>query len=218
MTNLDLDAIEARAHEFCSVCDGSGTVSCWSPGGPCPEGQTVCETCGPCRQSDVPALVAALREARAEAARWEQAAIDAASEIEARWNGLDRQALVRERDEARAEAQRATAWHMEALDDLARAVCALDTSKAIASERRARVNRLVEAVERERAERLALTALLNAKQSWIDGAKVDLDGYDEARAALDRVRALADRHRNTDGHLGYVRTDAVFRAIDGGAS
>lgn len=79
MDDLDLDAIEARAHEFCSVCDGSGTVSCWSPGGPCPEGQTVCETCGPCRQSDVPALVAALREARAEAkAAWEQAERDLA--------------------------------------------------------------------------------------------------------------------------------------------
>jgi len=37
--------------------------------------------------------------------------------------------------------------------------------------------------------------------------------------ALDRVRALAERHRNADeDHVGYVRSDAVLRAIDGGAS
>jgi len=36
----------------------------------------------------------------------------------------------------------------------------------------------------------ALVALVRAKQSWIDGAKVDLDGYDEARAAIAAVRAL----------------------------
>ena len=37
--------------------------------------------------------------------------------------------------------------------------------------------------------------------------------------ALDRVRALAERHRNADeDHVGYVRSDAVLRAIDGGES
>lgn len=25
-----------------------GVIACWSPGGPCPEGQTSCESCGPC--------------------------------------------------------------------------------------------------------------------------------------------------------------------------
>lgn len=61
----------------------------------------------------------------------------------------------------------------------------------------------------------ALVALVRAKQSWIDGAKVDLDGYaddqaeyevavraltaerDEARAAIARVRAL--HHAEPDG-------------------
>jgi chromosome segregation ATPase len=33
-----------------------------------------------------------------------------------------------------------------------------------------------------------LEALVNAKQAWIDGAKVDLDGYDEARAEVERLR------------------------------
>lgn len=25
-----------------------GVIECWSPGGPCPDGQTECESCGPC--------------------------------------------------------------------------------------------------------------------------------------------------------------------------
>lgn len=126
--------------------------------------------------------------------------------------------VERQRDEARAEAQRATAWHMEALDDLARAVCALDTSKAIASERRARVNRLVEAVERERAERLALTALLNAKQSWIDGAKVDLDGYDEARAERNAYLAALAAIASMPSASIAVRDVARHALLNGGAS
>lgn len=69
MTDLDLDDVLAHAHDNCSVCEGTGVVRCWSPGGPCPDGQTVCESCGPCQQSDVPALVDALREARAEVER-----------------------------------------------------------------------------------------------------------------------------------------------------
>lgn len=26
-----------------------GIVACWSPGGPCPDGRTACEMCGPCQ-------------------------------------------------------------------------------------------------------------------------------------------------------------------------
>lgn len=108
MTNLDLDAIEARAHEFCSVCDGSGTVSCWSPGGPCPEGQTVCETCGPCQQSDVPTLVAALREARAgwaaDYAERENARLRRlAADLDARCTELTRIAEARDRGRIRTD-------------------------------------------------------------------------------------------------------------------
>jgi hypothetical protein len=29
-------------------------IECWSPGGPCPEGQTVCECCGPCNHCAIP--------------------------------------------------------------------------------------------------------------------------------------------------------------------
>lgn len=135
-------------------------------------------------RTDIPALVAEVRRLR------ERAEVHAVTVQQA-------VAVERQRDEARAEAQRATAWHMEALDDLARAVCALDTSKAIASERRARVNRLVEAVERERAERLALTALLNAKQSWIDGAKVDMAAMEEELAKA--LAAIAPTLKALDG-------------------
>lgn len=28
--------------------DPDETIACWSPGGPCPDGRTVCELCGPC--------------------------------------------------------------------------------------------------------------------------------------------------------------------------
>jgi len=30
-----------------------GVIACWSPGGPCPAGQTACETCGPCQYCQV---------------------------------------------------------------------------------------------------------------------------------------------------------------------
>ena len=43
------------------------------------------------------------------------------------------------------------------------------------------------------AEVAALTATINAKQSWIDGAKVDLDGYDDARAAIALAGAEIER-------------------------
>lgn len=66
---IDLDDVLAHAHENCVACEGTGVVRRWSPGGPCPDGQTVCESCGPCQQSDIPALVAALRDARAEVER-----------------------------------------------------------------------------------------------------------------------------------------------------
>ena len=191
MADLNLDAIEARAN---AATRGSWSAFHWDDEPSFDRGWAVTSDAGDDwvadylraedvafiahARTDVPALVAEVRRLR-ERTEAHAVTIQQAVSVE------------RQRDEARAEAQRATAWHMEALDDLARAVRALDTSKAIASERRARVNRLVEAVERERAERLALTALLNAKQSWIDGAKVDLDGYADAQAEYEvAVRAL----------------------------
>lgn len=106
---IDLDDVLAHAHDNCVACEGTGVVRCWSPGGPCPDGQTVCESCGPCQQSDVPALVAALRKAWAER-----------DDMKAR-NAILRQrpdldvtripaylAVVRERDEARAALARVT--------------------------------------------------------------------------------------------------------------
>lgn len=166
MTDIDLDAIEARRSAALAADHGQFYDA------------------AVILADDVPALVAEVRRLR------ERAEVHAVTVQQA-------VAVERQRDEARAEAQRATAWHMEALDDLARAVCALDTSKAIASERRARVNRLVEAVERERAERLALTALLNAKQSWIDGAKVDMAAMEEELAKA--LAAIAPTLKALDG-------------------
>ena len=43
----------------------------------------------------------------------------------------------------------------------------------------------------------ALVALVRAKQAWIDGAKVDLDGYDEARAEVRSLRERAEAHAVT---------------------
>lgn len=40
------------SHEDEDPCGGTGWVACWGPGGPCPPGVTVCETCGPCRTCD----------------------------------------------------------------------------------------------------------------------------------------------------------------------
>ena len=37
-------------HSPCEVCDGTGVVKCWSPGGPCrPENDPDCDLCGKCR-------------------------------------------------------------------------------------------------------------------------------------------------------------------------
>jgi hypothetical protein len=38
----------ARAEGGCPNDCEEGTVACWSPGGPCPENRTICESCGPC--------------------------------------------------------------------------------------------------------------------------------------------------------------------------
>lgn len=56
-----------------------------------------------------------------------------------------------------------------------------------------------EAVER-------LTALVNAKQSWIDGAKVDLDGYADDQAEYEvAIRALtAERDASRTAHAALV--------------
>ena len=75
----------------------------------------------------------------------------------------------------------------------------------------------------------AVAARMLAMLSWIDGAKVDLDGYDDARAAIDRVRALhVDEWVVIDYVGGYVCREcrepvesepcATIRALDGGAT
>jgi hypothetical protein len=51
--------------------------------------------------ASVPALVAALRKAEAQVAHWEQAAIDASSEVEGYRTGLAAQVVTRERDASR---------------------------------------------------------------------------------------------------------------------
>lgn len=79
-------------------------------------------------------------------------------------------------------AAKATTWHMEALDDLAACVAERDE---------ARVER-----DRYRAAFERANAAVSACESWIEGAKVDLDGYDEAAAERDdwrrRYEALRD--------------------------
>ena len=64
-------------------------------------------------------------------------------------------------------------------------------------------------------------AKVEAMRSWIDGAKVDLDGYDDARAAIDRVRALHVRMFDTDrlcSECSDVYPCATIRALGGGAT
>ena len=97
----------------------------------------------------------------------------------------------------------------------------LDADLAFIAHARADVPALVDEVRR-------LRDLVHAKQSWIDGAKVDLDGYDAARAAIARVRVL---HYPVPDWNGGVRchicddsstTDGAYpcptlRALDGDA-
>ena len=75
----------------------------------------------------------------------------------------------------------------------------------------------------------AVAARMLAMRSWIDGAKVDLDGYDDARAAIDRVRALHVAEWVVIDYVGgYVCREcrepvesepcATIRALDGGAT
>ena len=40
-----------RSQEPCAVCNGTGQVACWNPGGPCES--TECELCGPCNTCEV---------------------------------------------------------------------------------------------------------------------------------------------------------------------
>ena len=71
------------------------------------------------------------------------------------------------------------------------------------------------------AEVERLTALVHAKGSWIDGAKVDLDGYDDARAAIDRVRALHVydiTEVDVPCSCGVLYPCPTRRALDGGAT
>lgn len=210
MTDLDLDAIEARAN---AATDGPWVVK----HEPAWEADNV-------QHPDVITVGAQMWEADDEpmtvclvSTDHEDDPVDVLLDAEFIAHArTDVPALVAEVRRLREESAKATAWHTEALDDLARAVCALDTSKAIASERRARVNRLVEAVERERAERLALTALLNAKQAWIDGAKVDLDGYDEARAERDAYLAALGAIASMPSASIAVRDVARHALLNGG--
>lgn len=63
-----------------------------------------------------------------------------------------------------------------------------------------------------------LTALVNAKQSWIDGAKVDLDGYDEARAERDAYLAALGAIASMPSASVAVRDVARHALLNGGAS
>jgi len=78
-----------------------------------------------------------------------------------------------------------------------------------------------------RAEVERLTALVNAKQSWIDGAKVDLASSDEAVAVARRCIAAAIRGRCVDHQHEWDdggaredvcrRCDAAARIAEGDA-
>ena len=90
-----------------------------------------------------------------------------------------------------------------------------------------RIERMVRVAARYRAERDALRDTLNAKQAWIDGARIDIDGLTAEvtalRAAVARmtgaeaVEAAAEAMvAATGGFVGpYRRTDAAaaVRAI-----
>jgi hypothetical protein len=40
---------KCSCHRPCPNPHGpDGVIACWAPGGPCPAGRTVCESCGPC--------------------------------------------------------------------------------------------------------------------------------------------------------------------------
>ena len=64
MSNADRLRMAADAID---PCHGTGIVPCWSPGGPCPDGQSSCECCGPCRQVEQHATAALLRAIAHEA-------------------------------------------------------------------------------------------------------------------------------------------------------
>ena len=62
----------------------------------------------------------------------------------------------------------------------------------------------------------ALVALVRAKQSWIDGAKVDLDGYDEARAERDAYLAALGAIASMPSASIAVRDVARHALLNGG--
>ena len=105
------------------------------------------------------------------------------------------------REESQAEIERWVDAHAVLAREVAELRAALDIDALAAH-------------EAHRAEVERLTALLHAKEAWIDGAKVDLDGYDEARAALAQVRDLADRWDNYDDRA-KADAAAIRRAVDG---
>ncbi|MFN8147962.1 MAG: hypothetical protein U0R76_10900 [Candidatus Nanopelagicales bacterium] len=172
-------------------------------------------------------------EARSEAAKDDRLAglYLAVTEIDA---------LVAAVREGREASAKATAWHMEALGDLASCVAERDEAR---DEARAEVRRLREraeahavtvqqavAVERQRddaraeVERLALvvtslTAMVEAKSSWIDGARIDIDGLEAERddwrrryeALRDGVTGLCDEREN-DPYRGVMFGGEPFPA------
>ncbi len=210
MSELNLDAIEARAH-----------AALTSPTGQQYDAAVILAT-------DVPALVAEVRSLR--------------TMRDAAWQHYDEQvdSLIRERDDAQSLAAVAREKERAALEERdealrhlthAAAVEAALTSDLLAAHVEVEQLRVTRATDRNRlrhtrkalaktrllleirAEQTErLRALVNAKQSWIDGAKVDCDGYDEARAATARVRALcagAD-----DSEYTTVFAAAVLAALD----
>ena len=104
--------------------------------------------------------------------------------------------------EARADAATDGPWVVKLLDAEFIAHARTDVPALVAALREAR-------------------AKVEAMRSWIDGAKVDLDGYDDARAAIDRVRALHVRMFDTDrlcSECSDVYPCATIRALGGGAT
>ena len=227
MTAPDYDAIAARAEAHPDALwipaepmdggpyhdDTNGSyVKAWVRNSPVGSGFLISVSLS--QSVDVPALLARCRDLEAENEAWQSVVLT----------------TTHERDDARA---------------------AIDTETLAAACRTA-------AVSSAHADLLnAVAARMLAMRSWIDGAKVDLDGYDDARAAIalageeierasaevrradrqrddaraaiDRVRALhVDEWVVIDYVGGYVCREcrepvesepcATIRALDGGAT
>lgn len=64
----------------------------------------------------------------------------------------------------------------------------------------------------------AAAARLLAQASWIDGAKVDLDGYDDARAAIDRLTGALAAIGVLPSASKPIRDIVRDALLDGGAT